>query len=233
MTMLSTTLTHNKDITTAITTTTAPSLSASTFNDQQRKHAILETLGITQWVLRPTTSTSIINTNPVTNAIQSLSNINTSNISRFHIVSHKPIFCAKCLVLLSENPYKISKQEQTMLMGMLKVLNLSDEELSVAWLEETNNKKLNHKDFNLFENLQIDSILTQLQYWAPYSILMLGKAFFNLPLFSRIENMTNLNIPISITYHPNELSANPKNKKEAYQDLLNHKNCLETNNLNM
>ncbi len=124
----------------------------------------------------------------------------------FPLSSVKPIFCAACLVLLPEKSAKIETEEGKILMGMLKVLELSKDELCMAWVQPgTTTERL------------MDTLLK----WAPFTLLMLGEAFANVlienPNFKKCARF------VQFTYHPTELLANKALKRKSYTDLLHLK----------
>lgn len=179
------------------------------------KHYILDSMGITQWQVRPATQITLT---PCTNTVR--------------LVSNKPLFCARCLVLLPTNPHKNSSEENKVLTGMLQVLELSAEELGIAWLEEPLEAT---STLSTSENPILSSLLPQIIQWAPYSLLIMGESFLktlddNNTVFDeyrlQLQHFCGLDIPLQATYYPSELLTKPENKKKAYRDLLAHKAWL-------
>lgn len=112
----------------------------------------------------------------------------------------EPTLFSKVLVVLAEKIAENDVAAQQVFQGMLKVLNLSSNEIAIAWFTK---------------NTQELSMETQqaLQYWQADHILILGK---------NIKTESN----IFVTYHPKELVNAPQHKKEAYQVLLSLKEKL-------
>ncbi len=156
------------------------------------RYHLLDTLGVSLWMQRQESASLIL---------------------------HPPLMCAPCLVLL---PYKLEEnsEEKKIFTGMLSVLKLGKEQLTIAWA-----KKPLEKNCSL-------AIGQFIKHWLPYTILIMGEAFAQTLLNSEmsmekmrkdIHTLPSSNAWVQMTYHPRELQIDPKNKSKAYQDLL----CLK------
>jgi len=116
-----------------------------------------------------------------------------------HLFFSEPKLFSKVLVVLSEKIIEEDSLSQQVFQGMLKVLNLSSDEISIAWFTQK------------IENLSIKT-LEALRYWQPNHILILGKIITTKDMFA--------------THHPKELVSSPQLKKEAHQILLSLKEKL-------
>ena len=125
-------------------------------------------------------------------------------------VSPRPLFYARCLVLLSH-----PTQEQKIFEGMLSVLNLQTNEIAIAWPNESHHYQ-NHQK-------QTEAMLETITVWAPQSILVMGESLGQqlLPVIH-----VHLQVVAELTYHPDALKAMPENKPKAYQALLKLKQYL-------
>ncbi len=119
-------------------------------------------------------------------------------------VCAKPLIGARCLVLLS-HPIE---QNSKILKGMLSVLDLSADTLSIAWLKP---------DYQG----QTEVMIERLRVWSPEAVLIMGK-----DLGSQLQSYKSGFV--QVTYHPEELQNAPEKKPEAYADLLKLKHYLST-----
>ncbi len=123
------------------------------------------------------------------------------------------IFQVKCMVLL---PVKKGCAElcdpiaKKILTGMLGVLHLTHEELSIATIY-TADEHITMQDWQ--------QAFVDIAYWQPKFILQLDKT---MPLCR--DNKTLIQ-----TYHPAHLAQNQQDKVAAYQDLLTLKDRLYSN----
>lgn len=160
----------------------------------QEKFQMLKAIGIPYWRERDTERTALI--------------------------SENPIFCAPCLVILSK---PIPRQEETtykILIGMLKVLELPEDQLCLATLSS-----------NLSLPTQYPELLVEIQKWAPSTILFLGEVFGTEGTGDR-PDLCFIDSAF-FTYHPTELQKNPELKRKAFNTLLLLKNFLSQNTLNL
>lgn len=139
-----------------------------------------------------------------------------------YLVSEKPILCAGTLVILSEKPDKNNIEEYKILTGMLKVLELKNDTLCIAWLKQP------------FSQVQRSFLFDGINKFSPHSVLVMGEnlaqsilgASEEFEVIRNFKDMPTLNIPVQYTYSPKELSINPANKGKAYRDLLSLKETL-------
>lgn len=114
-----------------------------------------------------------------------------------------------CWILLSE-PLLPGDELETVFINMVKVLNLTADEYCVAFL-------------NPALPINVDNIVQILKQWFPETVLVMGSE-----LGQALANVSEiLQIPLQITYHPNELKVAKDKKRQAYQDLLAVKERLE------
>lgn len=123
------------------------------------------------------------------------------------LVSDAPLFCAACLVLLSENPAK-NIEQQKMLTGMLNVLNLNADELCIAWLQGPLMRDQGYM------------IGHEIAKWSPYSVLIMGENLAQ-QLLDTDRSIKGSNALVQVTYHPETLLQSKELKSKAYRDLLN------------
>lgn len=117
------------------------------------------------------------------------------------------ILKVKCLILLPiYNKKEFSSQINKILYGMLSVLALAKDELSVAKVYTTSSN-ITEQDWQ--------QIFAEINIWQPQFILQLDK---NAP-------MTSDNRLVQ-TYHPEHLAMNQQDKTAAYQELLTLKSKL-------
>lgn len=117
-----------------------------------------------------------------------------------NIVPQQIRFKARCLVLTYADDFDSSmesKAQQTILNGMVGVLELSAIEIMHASI-----------DYNSHD---LNAIIAKIQEWQPQTILQLSMEF---PIL-------NINIPCIQTYSPKYLLHNKQFKPKAYKDLLN------------
>jgi hypothetical protein len=117
-------------------------------------------------------------------------------------VCSKPLVYPRCLVLLS----RPIEQNAKILNGMLSVLNLTPETLSIAWLKPE------------YQG-QISVMINSLSAWSPDAILIMGQEL-GLQLQAYKTGF------VQITYHPDDLQKAPEKKPEAYGNLLKLKQYL-------
>jgi len=138
------------------------------------------------------------------------------------LISYQPMLGAAVLVLLPEKILETAKEHQKILAGMLKVLELNEEELCVAWL-------------NPLKETEEVALMQTINQWAPYRVLVLGESLAQFLLKStKSLDELRLNshimagyIPlIEVTYHPVELEKSIEYKRKAYQDLLRLKSQI-------
>lgn len=137
--------------------------------------------------------------------------------------TEKVIIGASCLVILPKNPRNMPEAEKKIFQGMLSVLNLSKNQLAIAWTGSED------------AGSTPSAIGQTLKAWLPYTILIMGEGLAN-QLTGTKANMDTLRkeyhaLPfvrtwVQITYHPQELLEHPNNKAKAYQDLLEMKQKL-------
>lgn len=118
--------------------------------------------------------------------------------------SNRPVVCAACLVVLGNDPQHLTASQRTLLDGMLKVLALDQDDYCVAWYPLSGATPLSQ------------AILK----YAPCSVLFLGSAFKKHVIPSSSE------IPFLYTYSPEELEADPRLKRSAFDTLLGLKKQL-------
>ena len=118
--------------------------------------------------------------------------------------SHRPVVCAACLIVLEHDPQHLTASQRAIFDGMLKVLDLGKDDYCVAWYPLSGATPLSQ------------AILK----YAPYSVLFLGSAFKKHVIPSSSE------IPFLYTYSPEELEADPRLKRSAFDTLLGLKKQL-------
>ena len=122
--------------------------------------------------------------------------------------------------LSSNNP--ILGAPLLVLTGMLKVLELEEEALCIAWLDPLKEK-------------EAPIVAKALNRWAPYRVLALGEPLVQFLLkTSKTLDELRLNSHqvegyesiIEVTYHPVELEKSSECKRKTYQDLLRLKSKI-------
>lgn len=127
--------------------------------------------------------------------------------------SDDPVFCATCLVLMPQAPPEKKSEQHKILTGMLKVLQQPADQIGIAWVNDA--------------KIIYPGVLSKaIAVWAPYSLLILGQQFSE-KIVQKDPHFLDLDIPVQITYHPEELQTNPHHKKQAYADLLQLKEKLK------
>ena len=120
------------------------------------------------------------------------------------------IFHVKCLVLLPMQKSSIEFYDpkvNKVLTGMLGVLDLTPDELSIAKIHAVN-KQLTVQDWQ--------QVLLEVDRWQPKFVLQLDKTA---PLCCNDGSWVQ-------TYHPVNLVQNPQDKAATYNDLLTLKNKI-------
>lgn len=158
------------------------------------KYRLLEAMGISIWIEKRTSA----------------------------LMSDSPILGAALLVLLPERLRAVEQEQQKILTGMLKVLELGEAELCVAWLSP-------------FKEKDREEIGKAINQWAPYRVLVLGESLAQFLLSTSIgldeiklssQPIVGVISPLDFTYHPAELENSLVCKRKAYQDLLRLKSQI-------
>ena len=116
--------------------------------------------------------------------------------------SDRPIVCAACLVILENNPHYLTASQRTLLDGMLKVLDLGKDDYCVAWYSSG-----------------ATPLPQAILHYAPYSVLFLGTTMHSVM-------PAQMGIQFLYTYSPQELEADPRLKRSAFDTLLGLKKQL-------
>jgi hypothetical protein len=123
------------------------------------------------------------------------------------------ILLVKCLVLLplkKNEKTELTPAVEKILTGMLSVLDLAENELSIA--------KIYARTEQLTEQ-NWQQVFTEIAVWQPRFILQLDKT----------APVCSYPTIVGQTYHPEHLWQNQQDKAAAYKDLLAFKNKLHIN----
>ncbi len=123
--------------------------------------------------------------------------------------SHRPVVCAACLIVLENDPQHLSASQRAIFDGMLKVLDLGKDDYCVAWMMRA------RAGTETGPYSRESSILK----YAPYSVLVLGTTMHSVIT-------AQAGIQFLYTYSPQELEADPRLKRSAFDTLLSLKTQL-------